>query len=45
VGQNAMGLDIEKPDALELDSMAPDRDTNSSALDSMDFDTGLEVLC
>jgi hypothetical protein len=40
VGHNAMGLDIEEPDASELDSMEPDKEP-----DPMESDTGLEVLC
>jgi hypothetical protein len=36
-----MGPDIEEPDALELVSMEP----NALKLDSMDSDTGIEVLC
>jgi hypothetical protein len=37
---NAMGLDIEEPDASELDSMEPDKEPNP-----MESDTGPEVLC
>jgi hypothetical protein len=40
-----MGLDIEEPNALELDSMEPDEEPDASKLDSMEFDTGPEVLC
>jgi len=41
----AMGLDIEEPDVLELDSMEPDGELDALKLDSMESDTGLEVLC
>jgi hypothetical protein len=37
---DAMGLDIEGPEALELDSMEPNKE-----LDAMEPDTGPEVLC
>jgi hypothetical protein len=41
VGNDAMGPDIEEPNALELVSMESD----ALKLDSMDSDTGPEVLC
>jgi hypothetical protein len=40
VGHVAKELDIEKPDALELDSMEPDKEP-----DTMESDTGPVVLC
>jgi len=40
-----MRLDIEEPDALELDSMELDEEHDASKLDSMEFDTWPEVLC
>jgi hypothetical protein len=40
LGLDAMGLDIEEPDALELNPMEPDKDPNA-----MESDTGPEVLC
>jgi len=40
LGLDAMGLDIEEPDALELNPMEPDKEPNA-----MESDTGPEVLC
>jgi hypothetical protein len=40
LGLDAMRLDIDEPDALELDSVEPDGEP-----DAMEFDTGPGVLC
>jgi hypothetical protein len=40
-----MGPDIEELNALELDYMVPDGEPDALKHDSMDFDTGPEVLC
>jgi len=45
LGLDAMGLDFEEPDVLELDSMERNGELDALKLDSMESDTGLEVLC
>jgi hypothetical protein len=45
LGLDAMGLDIEEPNVLELDSMEPDGELDALKPDSMESDTGPEILC
>jgi hypothetical protein len=40
-----MGLDSDVLDVLELDSMEPNGEHDALKLDSMESDTGPEVLC
>jgi hypothetical protein len=41
---DAMGLDIEEPDVLELDSIVPDKEPDEEP-DAMESNTGPKVLC
>jgi hypothetical protein len=44
LGLDAMGLDIEEPNVLELDSIEPDKVLDAKP-DVMKSDTGPKVLC